>query len=95
MNSLIKKYFVLFLALMASVLWLEAQGAKPEKITVTEAIPSEALQGQGLPVRIKGSGFGPGSRVKFLVTGTNDDSQIDVGTVEDDSGIRLGRLQDN
>jgi len=95
MNNLIKKYFVLFLVLVTGLLWLEANAAKPEKITVTEAIPSDALQGQGLPVRIRGSGFGPGASIKFLVTGTRDDTQIDVGTVayDGDTGDLVADIQ--
>jgi hypothetical protein len=49
------------------------------KVTVTNADPNSALQGQVVRgVKISGSGFDKGSRVKFLVTGTKDDTQISV-----------------
>ncbi|MGD2131032.1 MAG: hypothetical protein PVJ17_17200, partial [Lysobacterales bacterium] len=69
---------VLSLGLCQSVL---AKG-KPVKVEVTNADPSEAAQGQELDVVISGSGFDSGSSVSYLVTGTTDDSQVDVLSVE-------------
>jgi hypothetical protein len=95
MNGFIKKYFIAVLVLVTGLFFLDAYAAKPVKITVTEAIPGEALQGDGLPVRIKGTGFGHGSTARFLVTGTQDDSQIVVGTVtyEESSGDLIADIQ--
>jgi hypothetical protein len=86
MNSLNKQSSIFCLVLAASLLWFSTSMAKgpPEKVTVTAANPNAALQGAELDVVISGSGFGHESTVKFLVTGTNDASQIDVGTVEFD-----------
>ena len=72
----------ILLLLTLSLAWLDLAVAKGPPIRVEQAIPSEAAQGQqGLPVKIKGKGFGPGSTVRFLVAGTNDDSQIVVPEV--------------
>ena len=48
------------------------------KISVTAASPGEALQGEELDVIVGGSGFDEGTTAKFLVTGTSDDTQIEV-----------------
>ena len=48
------------------------------KVSVTDATPSEAFQDVELDVIISGSGFDVGTTVSFLVTGTSDDSQIEV-----------------
>lgn len=71
-------YFFTFLA--AGLLTLNAAVAKgpSAKVTVTNANPNSALQGDPLNVEISGSGFDGGSTVKFLVTGTKDDRQISV-----------------
>ncbi|MGD8358241.1 MAG: hypothetical protein PVG42_09320 [Lysobacterales bacterium] len=69
---------VLSLGLCQSVL---AKG-KPVKVEVTNADPSEAAQGQELDVVISGSGFDSGSSVSYLVTGTTDDTQVTVESVE-------------
>jgi len=58
-----------------------AYAAPPEKVTVTTANPNSALQGELLDVVISGSGFDHGSTVKYLVSGTSDDSQISVTAV--------------
>jgi len=86
MNRLNKQSSIFFLVLAASLLWLSTSTAKgpSEKVTVTDANPNAALQGEALDVVISGSGFGHGAKVKFLVTGTKDASQIDVGTVDFD-----------
>jgi len=52
------------------------------KVTVESANPNSAVQGEEKDVLISGSGFGHGAKVKYLVTGTKDDSQIEVLTVE-------------
>lgn len=75
--------------LVTGLLCLNAAVAKgkPSKITVGSVSPNVALQGEELDVVISGSGFGHGSTVRFLVTDTRDDSQIDVvGTVVFDEG---------
>jgi len=86
MNRLNRQSSIFFLVLAASFLWLSTSMAKgpSEKVTVTDANPNAALQGEALDVVISGSGFGHGAKVKFLVTGTKDASQIDVGTVDFD-----------
>jgi hypothetical protein len=95
MNSLIKQNLKFLLVLAAALFWLEASAAKPEKVTVTAANPNAALQGEALDVVISGSGFGHGSTVRFLVTGTRDDTQIGVGTVDYDelTGDLLASIQ--
>jgi hypothetical protein len=60
-----------------------AVAAPPTKVTVTNAYPGSALQGDAVDVVISGSGFDAGSKVKFLVTGTKDDSQISVDPTVD------------
>ena len=65
--------------MFAHPLALEAGKAVP--VTVTAANPSEAIQGQDLEVLISGTGFGDGSTVKYLVTGTTDASQVTVLSV--------------
>ena len=52
------------------------------KVTVESANPNSAVQGEEKDVLISGSGFGHGAKVKYLVTGTKDDSQIEVLSVE-------------
>ena len=72
--------FILLLA--AGLLCLNAAlAAPPTKVTVTNADPNSALQGDALDVVISGTGFDVGSKVKFLVTGTKDNTQINVGIV--------------
>ena len=56
-----------------------AHAAPPPK--VNSANPNSALQGEALDVVIGGSNFQNGAAVKFLVTETSDDSQIDVNGV--------------
>ena len=70
------------LILAASLFYFNiAIAAPPVKVKVTSASPNSALQGDALPVVISGSGFDVGSTVKFLVTGSKDASQINVGAV--------------
>lgn len=69
---------LLVLGLLAMQL---ALAAPPEKVLVTGASPDSALQGEALDVVVSGSGFGPGSTVRYLVGGTKDDSQINVNSV--------------
>jgi len=74
-------------ALLAAFVLLEAAiAAPPEKVSVTAANPDSALQGESLDVKINGSGFGQGAKVRFLVSGTKDDSQIAVGNVTYNEG---------
>jgi hypothetical protein len=70
--------FVLALALLVQQ---SVEAAPPTKVTVTAAVPDEAFQGAALPVVISGENFDAGSTVRFLVSGTKDDSQIEIGTV--------------
>lgn len=79
MKSPIRNCFVLFLALIAGMVWLDAQAAKPVKVTVTSAYPDNAIQGDLVEVvDIEGTGFDDGSTARFLVTDSRDDTQIDV-----------------
>ena len=95
MNNFIKRSFVLIMALVVGFFWIETHAAKPEKVEVTAANPNAALQGEALDVVISGSGFGHGSTVRFLVTGTRDDTQIGVGSVDYDevSGALVASIQ--
>ncbi|MCW8926577.1 MAG: hypothetical protein OQJ84_09985 [Xanthomonadales bacterium] len=95
MNIHIKQILILFLAIAASLFMLDAHAGKPVKVTVEQAIPNEAIQGDALPVRIKGTGFDSGSTVKFIVTDTKDDTQIEVGTViyESDTGELVAHVK--
>lgn len=72
--------------LLAALVMVEAVAAPPEKVSVTGANPDSALQGEALDVVISGSGFGQGAAVRFLVSGTRDDSQIAVNTVTYNAG---------
>ena len=79
MNSAIKYILLILFILTGSVFWLNsAFAAKPIKITVAGVNPNSALQGTALDAVISGSGFGPGSTVKFLVSGTNNDAQVEI-----------------
>jgi len=94
MNNHIKQFSMFFLALAASLFLLEAYAAKPVKLTVTGADPNTAQQGAPpLDVEISGSGFGPGSTVRFLVADTRDDTQIVVNGVTFDAAT--GKLKAN
>ncbi len=75
-----------FIALLATALMcLNVAVAKgpSAKVTVTNANPGSAIRGEAVTVVISGSGFDHGSKVRFLVTGTNDDTQINVVDVDD------------
>jgi len=79
MNSLIKYTVAILLGLTGSLLWPgSAFAAKPAEVDVAEANPAFALQGEDRDVTISGSGFDDGSTVRFLVTGTRDDAQVEV-----------------
>jgi hypothetical protein len=56
-----------------------AHAAPPPKVQA--ANPNSALQGEALDVVISGMHFDNGSAVRFLVTDTDDDTQISVGDV--------------
>lgn len=64
-------------------------GGGPNKVSVINADPSEATQGQELDVIVTGSGFDSGSQVSYLVTGTTDGSQVDVLSVQYISSTEL------
>jgi len=75
---------------LAGLLYLSpAAAAPPVKVTVTGAAPDSALQGEALDVDISGSGFDIGSTVRFLVSGTKDDSQITVAGAVYDAGTGI------
>ena len=59
-----------------------AGGECNKAVCVYTADPPEAIQGHEETVFIGGTGFDAGSSVRFLVSGTRDDSQINVLTVE-------------
>jgi len=52
------------------------------KVTVELATPNSVVQTAEEDVVIQGSGFDNGSKIRFLVTGTTDDSQIEVGPAQ-------------
>jgi len=52
------------------------------KVTVELATPNSVVQTAEEDVIIQGSGFDNGSTVRFLVTGTTDDSQFEVGPAQ-------------
>ena len=54
-------------------------GGGGKKVNVESATPNSVIQTHEEDVTILGSGFDDGSRVKFLVAGTTDDTQIEVG----------------
>jgi hypothetical protein len=64
-------------------------GGKGGKVTVESANPRSVVQTFEEDVTIVGTGFDDGSEVRFLVTGTDDDSQIEVGTPEFISSTEL------
>ncbi len=75
-----------FIALLVTALMcLNVAVAKSPrgKVSVKSANPNYALQGAKEHVVISGSGFDKGSKVKFLITGTDDDTQIRVLSVDD------------
>lgn len=72
--------------LLTALVLGEAMAAPPDKTSVTGANPNSALQGESLDVVISGSGFGQGATVRFLVSGTRDDSQIAVNNVTYNEG---------
>ena len=79
MNSLIKITIAILVCLTGSFVWTDnASGGKPTRVKVEAVTPDYALQGEERNVRIRGSGFGHGSTVRFLVSGTNDDSQVEI-----------------
>jgi len=79
MNSLIKYTVAILLGLTGSLLWPgSAFAAKPAEVNVANADPAFALQGEDRDITISGSGFDDGSTVRFLVTGTRDDAQVEV-----------------
>lgn len=83
MNIAIKTGSRIAIAMLATLLavsstpLLAAKGGGG-KVTVTEANPPEATQGDELDVIVSGTGFDDGSTATWFVTGTNDDSQIQV-----------------
>ncbi len=78
MNIHVKQISILFLALVASLFLLDAHAGKPVKVTVETANPSSAYQGDTPEVEIEGAGFDAGSTVRFIVTDSRDDTQIEV-----------------
>jgi len=71
---------IVLISLFLCAVLPSAQAAKGGggKVSVTDAAPSEAFQDVELDVTISGSGFDDGSTASFLVTGTADDSQIEI-----------------
>jgi len=57
-------------------------GGKGGKVTVESATPNSVIQTNEEDVTIVGAGFDSGSSVRFLVTGTTDDTQIEVGPAQ-------------
>jgi len=83
-KSLIKTLTQIAMAVLLVMAIPAAQAAKSGggKISVTAASPGEALQGEELDVIVSGSGFDAGTTAIYLVTGTNDDTQIEVISTE-------------
>ena len=73
---------VIFALLVVAVPSTYAAKGGGGKITVTAASPGEALQGEELDVIVSGSGFDEGTTATYLVTGTSDDTQIEVISTE-------------
>ena len=71
-------YFFALIAISLLSINIAVAKGPAAKVTVTSANPGSALQGDAVDVVISGSGFDVGSKVKFLVTGTKDDTQISV-----------------
>lgn len=76
-------YFITLMAISLLSINIAVAKGPPTKVSVTNAYPGSALQGDAVDVVISGSGFDVGSKVKFLVTGTKDDSQISVDPTVD------------
>ena len=91
MNIRFKQISVFLLMLAVSLLLLDAHAGKPVKVTVTDADPPSALQGELTEVEIDGTGFDAGSTARFIVTDTRDDTQIDVNEVTFDA--QSGKLK--
>jgi len=72
---------LLIAAAMILTLPLSLEAGKAVPVTVTAANPSQAIQGAELDVIVSGTGFGVGSTVSYLVTGTTDASQVVVTSV--------------
>ena len=66
-----------------------AGGGKGGKVTVESATPNSVIQTNDEDVSILGTGFDNGSTVRFLVTGTTDDTQIDVSPAQYISSTEL------
>ena len=68
--------------LALALVFIQATEAKgpPNPVTVSEVVPNEVQQGDARRVTISGENFDAGSSVRFLVSGTQDDGQIGVGT---------------
>lgn len=73
---------MLLTALGTNISFAGKPAGKGGKVTVESATPNSVIQTQDENVTILGSGFDEGSTIRFLVTGTTDDSQIEVGPVE-------------
>lgn len=90
-----KKFIALSIAalLMVTLGTSVSFAGKPEgkggKVTVESATPNSVIQTKDEDVIIVGTGFDDGSSIKFLVTGTTDDSQIEVGPTQFISSTQL------
>ena len=73
---------LLLAALGTNISFAGKPGGGGGKVTVESAEPASAIQGEEKDVYITGSGFGEGAAVKYLVTGTSDDTQIEVLSIE-------------
>ena len=83
-KKLIKTLTQIAMAVLLVMAIPAAQAAKGGggKVSVTAASPGEALQGEELDVIVSGDGFDEGTTAIYLVTGTNDDTQIEVISTE-------------
>jgi hypothetical protein len=72
-------YFITLMAISLLSINIAVAKGPAAKVEVKGANPDFALQGQKiLGMKINGSGFDQNSKIRFLVTGTKDDSQISV-----------------
>lgn len=80
---------LLLAALDTNISFAGKPSSKGGKVTVDSANPNSVVQTFGEDVTIVGTGFDDGSTVRFLVTGSTDDSQIEVGPAQFISSTEL------
>lgn len=84
-NTITLSILALLLAVLGSSISFAGKptdGGGGKKVNVESAFPNSVVQTQEEDVTILGSGFDNGSTVRFLVTGTDDEMQAEVGPAE-------------